>query len=65
MSYVTNVYAQTSRQRWTPAFAGAESGFAGVTERLCLGHFVIPSPEGIHLSAANVCGGSVNFALRC
>jgi len=48
-----------------PAFAGAESGFAGVTERLCLGHFVIPSQEGIHLSAANVSGGSVNFALRC
>ena len=48
-----------------PVFAGAESGFGGVTERLCLGHFVIPSKEGIHLSAANVCGGSVNFALRC
>ena len=28
-----------------PAFAGAESGFAGVTNGLCLGCFVIPSRE--------------------
>ena len=65
-------YEFTSLLRWAPAFAGATyfdpsviPAQAGVHVTGLYLFAVIPAQAGIHLSAANVCGGSVNFALRC